>query len=189
MKWHIYLPVGALVTLIWFYLIRWSYRMWISEHRAPIPKPRPGADNIHPPINYEGVQFYTDAEKEDMIAKARMVCIRCGHIVQELHRRFAMFKGVGPFCDKCYEIRRSASVSNSLWPDPLPEKDWAEWQPFTEDFDYEKKFYDVLLPNGTIVEQCWPNSGIMNAIMTKGRYYPKDNVKVRISHRHPMDDE
>lgn len=65
------------------------------------------------------------------------------------------------------------------------------WQPFTEDFDYEKKFYDVQLPDGTVIEQCYPNSGVLNAINGspgKAVYTHKDNIKVRLSLRHPMDD-
>lgn len=191
MKWHLpyTIAISTLIAVLWYYLVRWSLRMWFTEHRAAIPKPPPGADHIHPPHNYEGVQFYSDAEKEALIAKARMECIRCGKVVEQQHRQFAMLKGTGPFCDKCYDIRRSFTVSPVLYPDPLPEKDWAEWRQFTEDFDYEKKFYDVLLPTGEIVEQCWPNSGIMNEInQGRGKFRPQDNIKVRISHRHPMDD-
>lgn len=67
------------------------------------------------------------------------------------------------------------------------------WHDFTADFDYDKKFYDVQLQDGTIVEKCWPNAGGMNESMNPDavadrRFMPKDNVKVRLSLRHPMDD-
>lgn len=67
------------------------------------------------------------------------------------------------------------------------------WHDFTENFDYAKKFYDVQLPDGTVIEQCWPNAGGMNESMNPNavkdrRFMPKDNVKVRLSLRHPMDD-
>jgi hypothetical protein len=35
-------------------------------------------------------------------------------------------------------------------------KSWFIW---TQDFDYEKEFYDIKLEDGTIVEHCWPNAG------------------------------
>jgi hypothetical protein len=31
------------------------------------------------------------------------------------------------------------------------------------DWEYEKVFYDVLLPNWDIIIDCWPNAWFMNA--------------------------
>lgn len=62
------------------------------------------------------------------------------------------------------------------------------WQQFTEDFDYLKEFYDVMLPSGDVVKHCWPNAGWMNAINGDGRKWSgKDGVKVRLSETHPED--
>lgn len=189
-NWSYAAAVTALAALIWYYTRKWSLLNWLRGGRPKLPKPQPGAAAIVPiPGHPEGIHIFTDEQKEAMIAKVRMVCIRCGGVVQEQHKPFAMLQRVGPFCDGCYDIRRSHLASSSMWPDPLPEKDWAEWRMFTVDFDYEKKFYDVLLPDGKIVEQCWPNSGLMNAINSGTRYGPRDNIKVRLSHRHPMDDD
>lgn len=66
--------------------------------------------------------------------------------------------------------------------------DRLEWKPFTKDFDYVKKFYDVKLSDGTIVEQCWPNSGFLNEMSGCRIFDHKDSVSVRLSLRHPMDD-
>jgi hypothetical protein len=85
------------------------------------------------------------------------------------------------------------ALESAYWhaePDSGPIYCGYEWEPFTKDFDYWKKFYDVMLPDGTIVEQCWPNAGWMNAINGDGRKWgPEDNIKVRLSLKHPMDDE
>lgn len=64
----------------------------------------------------------------------------------------------------------------------------AEWVEFTEDLDYDKVFYDVLLPTGEIVEMCWPNNGFMNAYNNNGqkKWSGKDGVKVRPSLNHPF---
>jgi hypothetical protein len=35
------------------------------------------------------------------------------------------------------------------------------WMSFTA--DYDKTFYDVWLPTGEIVKECWPNAGSMNS--------------------------
>lgn len=67
-----------------------------------------------------------------------------------------------------------------------PDEPWVD---FTEDFDYDKVFYDVLLSNGEIVKHCWPNAGRMNAINGDGRKWGgEDGVKVRPSMDHPEDD-
>lgn len=55
-----------------------------------------------------------------------------------------------------------------------------EWLPFTEDFDYVKDFYDVLLPNGAEII-CFPNGGAMNQIDSDKIYGPQDDIKCRIS--------
>ena len=63
--------------------------------------------------------------------------------------------------------------------------DFVPW-----DGEYEKEFYDVLLPSGEVVKHCWPNAGFMNDIMGNGpqrQWSPKDGVKVRPSPDHPMD--
>ena len=65
----------------------------------------------------------------------------------------------------------------------------SNWEDFTPEYDYEKKFYDVLLPSGEIVEGCWPNAGYMNGVMQRnGKWSGTDGVKVRLSLKHPMDD-
>lgn len=53
-----------------------------------------------------------------------------------------------------------------------------EWIDFTNDFDYQKTLYDVLLPNGEIVLRCYPNGGYMHA--DNGRLWDTNsNIKVR----------
>jgi hypothetical protein len=50
-----------------------------------------------------------------------------------------------------------------------------KWRRFTD--DYEKVFYEVKLPGGTIVKNCWPNAG---GIWVAGkRYLPEDEIYVR----------
>lgn len=53
----------------------------------------------------------------------------------------------------------------------------ADYVRFTE--DYEKHHYDVLLSDGRVIKQCWPNAGKMCA--PYGDYYwlPEDNIFVR----------
>lgn len=65
-----------------------------------------------------------------------------------------------------------------------------EWQPFTENFDYLKEFYDVMLPDGTVLNHFWPNAGKMNAMhgAPQKQYTHLDNIKVRLSPDHPEDD-
>lgn len=36
------------------------------------------------------------------------------------------------------------------------------WLPFTE--EYVKQFYELRLPNGTIIQHLWPNAGKLVAI-------------------------
>jgi len=58
----------------------------------------------------------------------------------------------------------------------------AEFVPFTEDFDYDKEFYDVQFPSGELVMHCWPNAGKMNGTGDiQGSWGPNDNIKVRLS--------
>lgn len=52
-----------------------------------------------------------------------------------------------------------------------------QWQEFHKDFDYVKDFYEVRLPDGTIISKCWPNAGKMNA--PDGRKW-KEGVEVRL---------
>lgn len=62
-----------------------------------------------------------------------------------------------------------------------------DWEEFTEDYDYIKKFYDVLLPSGQIIKHCWPNAGKMIATDTTGRIWSvEDNIKVKLSKDRPF---
>ena len=93
------------------------------------------------------------------------------------------------FCDACIfdEAKRQQSLAAMPCSVAAPQSDW---QDFTPEYDYVKKFYDVLLPSGEIVEGCWPNAGYMNGIMQRnGKWSGTDGVKVRLSLKHPMDDE
>lgn len=64
-----------------------------------------------------------------------------------------------------------------------------EFVPFTEDYDYEKAFYDVLLEDGAIVKHCWPNNGTLVAMKYVNRVFThKDKIKVRLSLTHPLED-
>lgn len=64
------------------------------------------------------------------------------------------------------------------------------WQPYTLDFDYVKDFYEVRLPSGQIVAQCWPNAGWMNATDGSGRKWgPADNVQVRIDLKNALGED
>lgn len=49
----------------------------------------------------------------------------------------------------------------------MSDNDFKPWDG-TKDY-YEKRFYDVRLPDGTIVEKCWPNAGRMVATDGSGR--------------------
>ena len=63
------------------------------------------------------------------------------------------------------------------------------WQPFTRDYDYDKEFYDVLLPDGTIVKHCWPNAGMMCAIAPQRQWTTDDGIQVRLSPDSPLFEE
>ena len=53
------------------------------------------------------------------------------------------------------------------------------WEPFTDDYDYDKAPYEVLMRDGSAV-QCWPNAGLMNALDGSGRMWgPDEHVLVR----------
>lgn len=41
-------------------------------------------------------------------------------------------------------------------------------------WDYEKEFYDILLPDGTIIGECWPNAWFMIDINNSNntKYWP-----------------
>lgn len=55
------------------------------------------------------------------------------------------------------------------------------FEPFTDDYDYVKTPYEVLLQDGSTV-QCWPNGGSLHAMDGSGRWWwPKDRVLVRRS--------
>jgi hypothetical protein len=49
----------------------------------------------------------------------------------------------------------------SKWPRP--------WRKYTG--SYQKIEYDVLLKNGKIIPNCWPNAGKLNATDGSGRRY------------------
>jgi len=66
-------------------------------------------------------------------------------------------------------------------------KDW--------DGDYEKEFYDVMLPSGELVQWCWPNTGKMVDIHLdpgadiQREWTPESGIKVKLSPDHPLDKE
>ncbi len=50
------------------------------------------------------------------------------------------------------------------------------------DGDYDKVFYDVLLPDGKTIEHCWPNAGKMCETRSPFRQWlPTDRICVRVS--------
>lgn len=56
-----------------------------------------------------------------------------------------------------------------------------EWQVIV---DYEKKFYDVLLDDGTVIPYCWPNAWVYNSTTESGVSYQAyicEHVKARLS--------
>lgn len=65
--------------------------------------------------------------------------------------------------------------------------------PYIVDFkpwsgEYNKQYYDVLLPDGEIVANCWPNAGQMMAMDGSGRKWsPGDNTLVRESIKLPWE--
>ncbi len=61
---------------------------------------------------------------------------------------------------------------SSQWPRP-----WRTWK---KGQNYQKTEYDVLLPNGTIHERCWPNAGKLNAMDGSGKKW-SEGVQYRRS--------
>lgn len=54
---------------------------------------------------------------------------------------------------------------------------------------YQKEFYDVLLPSGEIVKNCWPNAGKLNELTGKRRqwkYKKTGSLRVRLAARTPF---
>lgn len=49
------------------------------------------------------------------------------------------------------------------------------------DGQYDKTWYDVLLPDGSVVERCWPNAGKMVATDGSGREWEPGPIAVRVS--------
>lgn len=55
-----------------------------------------------------------------------------------------------------------------------------EWQEWTG--QYDKRMYDVMLPDGTIIEQCWPNAGEFHATDgIDGKKYNVEGMSIRVS--------
>lgn len=63
-----------------------------------------------------------------------------------------------------------------------PGDDWATWSG-----DYDKEWYDVRLPDGTVIPHCWPNAGVMMAMDASGRSFRPGTVEARYSPTHPAD--
>lgn len=53
-----------------------------------------------------------------------------------------------------------------------------EWRPWTGN-NYIKSHYDILLPDGTIIEHQWPNAGFIR------EFEGGDNIMVKLSDTHP----
>lgn len=51
----------------------------------------------------------------------------------------------------------------------------AQWHKFTG--RYTKRFYQVKLPSGEIVSNCWPNAGVIH--VNGVRYTPDDDIQIR----------
>lgn len=56
--------------------------------------------------------------------------------------------------------------------------------------DYEKKWYDIRLLSGEVIESCWPNAGCMNSNDGSGRSWkPEDGIEFRLGecpYRNPI---
>lgn len=65
-----------------------------------------------------------------------------------------------------------------------PDLDFVPW-----DGEYEKVFYDVLLPSGEVVEHCWPNAGKMDELKFPfRRWLVSEHICVRVSRQQgPLD--
>jgi hypothetical protein len=57
-----------------------------------------------------------------------------------------------------------------------------EWKKY--EGDYEKEGYDIMLKDGTIIENCWPNARTFHALDGSGRVV-NDNLIVCIRKREP----
>jgi hypothetical protein len=56
-------------------------------------------------------------------------------------------------------------------------KSWIIW-----DGNYEKVFYDIKLPDGTVYTHCWPNAGRMYALSPSGKIFdPDGQIEIRVS--------
>ena len=51
------------------------------------------------------------------------------------------------------------------------------WHPFTE--DYVKQWYELRLPDGTVIQHLWPNAGKMVATDGTGRMWLPGAGEVR----------
>ena len=61
---------------------------------------------------------------------------------------------------------------------------YHEWLPWTGNH-YIKSFYDVMLPDGSVIKYCWPNAGKMNA--PGGRKFTEyDDIRVVLSASSPF---
>ena len=78
--------------------------------------------------------------------------------------------------------------SRMKYPINEPHTTHKDWVPLVQGFDYDKKFYDVKLSDGTIIEHCWPNAGRFTPMdQTNRSIGPEHNVCVRWSRTHPCD--
>lgn len=62
-----------------------------------------------------------------------------------------------------------------------------EWEPFTADYDYEKRPYLIRTAEG-VECRCWPNAGVMNSMDASGRRWG-GNAGVECKFAYPDDDE
>lgn len=58
-----------------------------------------------------------------------------------------------------------------------------EWQPFSG--DYEKKVQDIKLKDGSVIEMCYPNSGVFMCLSNNSQkdIPVKDVAFVRLAHK------
>lgn len=61
--------------------------------------------------------------------------------------------------------------------------------PDFEAFDgtYRKDWYTVRLPDGEIIQHCWPNAGSMNETGGDNRTWGPGECEVKLSDTHPLD--
>lgn len=60
--------------------------------------------------------------------------------------------------------------------------DYVEWRLWTGN-NYIKSYYDVMLEDGTILEHCVANAGVMRVGMRK--FDANSNVRIRLSLKYP----